>query len=211
MWRIRGEKSDSARRPIASTRVCAALTANAPPHNAPSGRALPAVRVDPASEPCRAAKADNLPNARQWPTPSAAAKSANGARRLQRQSRDVRALAQVGRHGEAAGVDANGRQREPRSGDRSVSARLRDVAHSRRGIRLRAPTNRLDARVRSPDAAAALESPDQRDIPPVGSAYASAACGSARRAIVCLAEPARSVGFSPRTRHLTQRAGRASR
>jgi hypothetical protein len=78
-----------------------------------SRRALTAVRGETASEPCRAAKPDNLPNARQWPTPSAAAKPENGARRLQRQRRDVRALAQVGRRGEAAGLDANGRQREP--------------------------------------------------------------------------------------------------
>ncbi len=91
-------------------------------------RAPLAVRVEPASEPCRAATSDNLPNARQRPTPSAAAKSENGVRRFPRQGRDVRALApldegsgrpersrrpQVGRHGEAAGLDANGQRREP--------------------------------------------------------------------------------------------------
>ena len=65
----------------------------------------------------------------------------------------------------AAGVGANGRQREPIGGDRSA-ARLRDVAPSRREIR-------------------------------------TPAC-----LIVCRAEPARSVGFSPRTRHITQRAVR---
>ncbi len=80
---------------------------------APSRRVLLAGRGETASEPCRAAPSDNLPNARQRRTPSAAAKPENGARRLQRQSTDVRAVAQVGRRGEAAGLDANGQQREP--------------------------------------------------------------------------------------------------
>jgi hypothetical protein len=86
---------------------------------APWLRALLATRGEPASEPCRAAKSDKLPNARQRPTPSAAAKSENGARRLQRQNIDVRALAQLGRHGEAAGLDASGRQREPATARRT--------------------------------------------------------------------------------------------
>jgi hypothetical protein len=80
---------------------------------APSMRVLLAGRGETAAEPCRGAQSDNLPNARQRRTPSAAAKPENGARRLQRQSTDVRALAQVGRRGEAAGLDANGLQREP--------------------------------------------------------------------------------------------------
>src|SRR6185436_12191139 len=88
---------------------------------APSVRALPAVRGDPASEPCRAAKADNSPNAR-----------------LQRQSTDVRAFARVGRHGEAAGVDANGRQREPMSNTAAALAQL-DRHH-------RAPVAQIEAR-----------------------------------------------------------------
>jgi hypothetical protein len=66
---------------------------------APSMRVRLAGRGETASEPCRAAQADTLPNARQRRPPSAAAKPENGARRLQRQRTDVRALAQLGRRG----------------------------------------------------------------------------------------------------------------
>jgi hypothetical protein len=96
------------------------------PERATSRRALPvraltAVRGETASEPCRAAQPDNLPNTRQRPMPSAAAKPEDGARHLVRQGRNVRGLEQVGRRGEAAGLDANGRQREP------VMARTREA------------------------------------------------------------------------------------
>jgi hypothetical protein len=108
MSRIHGENVASARR-----KNHAAAMAVATSRRAVSVRALLGVRGETASEPCRAAESNNLPNARQGPTPSAVAKPENGVRRLQRQGRDVRALEQVGRRGEAAGLDANGQQREP--------------------------------------------------------------------------------------------------
>jgi hypothetical protein len=57
------------------------------PRRAPSMRVLLAGRGETASEPCRAAQSDNLPNARQRRTPSAAAKPENGARAIEFRSK----------------------------------------------------------------------------------------------------------------------------